>query len=81
MGCHFLLQGIFLAQGLNPGLLHCRQRHLLSEPLGKSPSGYRLEMGVSGNLWIDVKDVKTLVVYDVKLETAVDSKKGKCASS
>ena len=25
MGCHFLLQGIFLNQGLNPGLLHCRQ--------------------------------------------------------
>ena len=23
--CHFLLQGIFLTQGLNPGLLHCRQ--------------------------------------------------------
>ena len=25
MGCHFLLQGIFLTQGLNPGLQHCRQ--------------------------------------------------------
>ena len=25
MGYHFLLQGIFLIQGLNPGLLHCRQ--------------------------------------------------------
>ena len=25
MGCHFLLQGIFLTQGLKPGLLHCRQ--------------------------------------------------------
>ena len=25
MGCHFLLQGIFPTQGLNPGLLHCRQ--------------------------------------------------------
>ena len=25
MGCHFLLQGIFLIQGLNLGLLHCRQ--------------------------------------------------------
>ena len=25
MGCHFLLRGIFLTQGLNPGLLHCRQ--------------------------------------------------------
>ena len=25
VGCHFLLQGIFLTQGLNLGLLHCRQ--------------------------------------------------------
>ena len=25
VGCHFLLQGTFPAQGSNPGLLHCRQ--------------------------------------------------------
>ena len=25
VGCHFLLQGFFPAQGSNPGLLHCRQ--------------------------------------------------------
>ena len=25
VGCHFLLQRIFLTQGLNPGLLQCRQ--------------------------------------------------------
>ena len=25
MGCHFLLQGIFLTQGSNPHLLHCRR--------------------------------------------------------
>ena len=25
MGCHALLQGIFLTQELNQGLLHCRQ--------------------------------------------------------
>ena len=25
MGCHFLLQGIFLTKGSNPGLPHCRQ--------------------------------------------------------
>ena len=25
VGCHSLLQGIFLTRGLNPGLLHCRQ--------------------------------------------------------
>ena len=28
VGCHFLLQGIFLTQGSNPGLLHPRQRLL-----------------------------------------------------
>ena len=32
VGCHFLLQGIFLAQGLNLGLLHCRQIFLVSSP-------------------------------------------------
>ena len=25
VGCYFLLQGIFLTQESNPGLLHCRQ--------------------------------------------------------
>ena len=42
---------------------------------------YRLEMGVSGNLWIVVKYVKTLAVYDVEWDPAMDSMKGKCASS
>ena len=42
---------------------------------------YRFEMGVSGNLWIVVKDIKPLVVYDVECEMAMDSMKGKCASS
>ena len=42
---------------------------------------YRFEMGVSWNLWIVVKDVKTLVVYDVEWEAAMDSMKGKCSSS
>ena len=38
-------------------------------------------MGFSGNLWIVVKDVKPLVVYDMECEMAMDSMKGKCASS
>ena len=38
-------------------------------------------MSVSGNLWIVVKDVSPLVVYDVECEMALDSMKGKCASS
>ena len=39
--CHFLLQGILLTQGLNPGLLHCRQMlYRLSHQ--KSPRSKRL---------------------------------------
>ena len=37
VGCHSLLQGIFLTQGSNPGLLHYRQT-LPSEPPG-DPNG------------------------------------------
>ena len=32
MGCHAFLQAIFSTQGWNPGLLHCRQIFLPSEP-------------------------------------------------
>ena len=38
-------------------------------------------MSVSDKLWSVVKDVKPLVVYDVECEMAMDSMKGKCASS
>ena len=38
-------------------------------------------MGVSGNLWIVVKDVKPLVLYDADRGMVMDSMKGKCASS
>ena len=33
-------------------------------------------MGVSENLWIVVKDVKPLVLYDVECEMAMDSMRG-----
>ena len=42
VGCHFLLQGIFLTQGSNPCLLHCKVDFfffLTTEPLGK-PASY-----------------------------------------
>ena len=35
VGCHFLLQGIFLSQGLNPRILHHRQDSIPSEPSEK----------------------------------------------
>ena len=34
VGCHFLLQGVFLAQGLNPGLLHWQADSLPLVPPG-----------------------------------------------
>ena len=40
VACHFFFQGIFLIQGSNPGLLHCRQILLLSEPLGRHTVEY-----------------------------------------
>ena len=36
VGCHSLLQGIFLTQGLNPGLPHCRQMLYYLSHQGKS---------------------------------------------
>ena len=35
VGCHFLLQGIFLTQGLNPCLLHWAGSFFTTEPPGK----------------------------------------------
>ena len=39
VGCHFLLQGIFLSQALNPGHLHCRHSLLLSQKGSLEESG------------------------------------------
>ena len=38
VGCHALLQGIFLTQGLNPGLPHCRQ---IFQPLSHQGSPFQ----------------------------------------
>ena len=50
MGCHFLLQGVFPTQGLNPGLLHCRQTLYHLSPQGSS----QLYGGVNSNLLQEV---------------------------
>ena len=51
-GCHFLLQGIFLTQGLNPGLLHLQADSLPPELPGK-PSGVCL-WGCFSCVWLFV---------------------------
>ena len=54
--CHFLLQGIVLTQGSNPGLLHCRQtlsseppRKVLTKPLGSQTSSFILSVRLVRN--------------------------------
>ena len=37
VGCHFLLQGLFLTQGANPGLPHCRQMLYCVSHQGRRP--------------------------------------------
>ena len=50
-GCHFLLQGIFPTQRLNPGLLHCRQTLLQSE-LPEKPQRGRWTHAVPACRWL-----------------------------
>ena len=50
VGCHFLLQGVFPTQGLNPGLLHCRQTLYHLSHQGSS----QLYGGVNSNLLQEV---------------------------
>ena len=45
VGCHFLLQGIFLTQGLNPGLPHCRQTLYHLSHQGSHSSLSYMQMG------------------------------------
>ena len=47
VGCHFLLQGIFLAQGLHPGLSHCWQSlYCLSHQGSQCESGVYTSVSV-----------------------------------
>ena len=56
VGCHFLLQGIFPTQGLNPGLSHCRQTlyHLSHQESNlprlkkKKKRGKKVELSLAG---------------------------------
>ena len=45
VGCHFLLQGIFLTQGLSPGLPHCRQTLYHLSHQGSHSSLSYMQMG------------------------------------
>ena len=61
VGCHSLLQGIFLTQGLNLCLLHCRQilYHLSHQ---KSPNvDFLIVSYFKLDLWVNVVKIKMLM--------------------
>ena len=56
MGCHFLLQGTFPTQELNPGLQHCRQ--ILYQ--------LRYERSPYSNRWAKYSRAVTMIVNKIK---------------
>ena len=60
VGCHFLLQRIFLSQGSNPGLLHCRQ--VLCQ-LSYQGCKYNDPLNVEDRGKIGVRDLKMLCCW------------------
>ena len=60
-GYHFLLQGIFLAQGSNPGLPHLRQTHYHLSHLG-NPKISSIMLSKSSSLGLAFKDQKMFYI-------------------
>ena len=57
MHCHFLLQGIFPTQGLNPNLLHCRQTVYPLSHQGQKINWVSSELARSSVLWKILKEM------------------------
>ena len=51
VGCHFLLQGIFLTQGSNPGLPHCKQTLYRLSHQGSPPSKFYVKREHFFHFW------------------------------
>ena len=64
VGCHFLLQGIFPIQELNPGLLHCRQI-----PYHLSPQGSAIPVDKAIYLNLRVLLLMNLILKQILKQT------------
>ena len=80
VGCHFLLQGIFLTQGLNPFLPHSRQTLYHLNHQG-SPRPFRYDLNqIPYDYTVEVRntfkglDLKCLMNYGWRLVTLYRSK-------
>ena len=81
VGCHFLLQGIFLTQGLNPDLPHSRQTLNLWATKGnlkKLPAYFSAEVLQARIEWYDIvkslkgKHSQPRILYSVRLSYRIE---------
>ena len=71
VGCHFFFQEIFLTQGLNPGLLHCRQilyhlsnaQQMLVESVNKYLNRFDMVVG-DGEVSLYLRDIQVEKIAD-----------------
>ena len=63
VGCHFLLQGIFLIQGLNPHLLHYRQILYHLSHQGSQSFNRSIEILGEISILVILKSSRTLWIY------------------
>ena len=84
--CHFLLQGIFLTQWWNPGLLHCRQilyhlsyREYMCHFLKKKNQAlWGLLLKYSYSLWTFQVKISWAASWECTLDTTLDIGKAFC---
>ena len=74
VGCHFLLQGIFLSQGLNPRLLHWKVDSFTPDPPGKSICNLGSRYSVNHEMWsLAIRETR---VGDTQMSRSVTSGSG-----
>ena len=80
VGCHFLLQGIFPTQGLNPDLPHCRQMLYTLSHQGSCINDYT---SLSGEFLKLILIFRTAFYFHKKkkIEKIDDSTESSCVSS
>ena len=84
VGCHSLLQGIFPTQGLNPGLLCCRQILYHLSHQGNPYCGYvNIIQGITKTIWMDPKGKITTNFFYLVYFLSINQEKSisECISS
>ena len=78
VGCHFLLQRVFLTQGLNPGLPCYKQTLFLSEPPGAPKECWKWHLVFWSEIWNFIKWSKEKSIFLRLMYPSIDAFKLWC---